>query len=1143
MVSQKDDGIIEEVIDVENPSSKGMYYMPHHAVCRKDKTTTKTRVVYDASSKMEGLSLNECLHKGNPVFIDLLATILRFRCHKIGVTADIQQAFLSVGLKEEDRDAVRFLWVKDPKSENLEVIHMRFTRACFGVLSSMSLLDYTIRDHLKKFEEQYPETVEKIRQSLYVDDLDAGDDDAVKAWKLYEETKFIFSEAGMNIRKWRTNDPVLNERFKKAESDPDGKDQDSYSTENLNPKEIAPVKVLGIPWDVADDMMIFSLKPLEEYTYKNRCSRKITKRTLLRALASIFDPLGILSPIVISLKILFQNVCKASVSWDEEIDEMYLKRWEQVIEAVEEFKGVQIPRFYGVLSDESVFLVGFCDASEDAYACCIYAVSQNEDNNSSLILSKTRVSPLKKQTIPRLELLGALILSRAMKRVLEIFDGVMKVEKVFCLTDAEVVLNWIQKKQKVFKQFVQNRVCEIRDNVSIESWYHVSGTENIADLPSRGCIPQRLQEPEMLKNWVVGPDWLKTCVDDWPIKKDIKQMYEDPELKTEMKAKKCLLTTDCAAKCSLQDVIDIKRFNCLDKLVRVTAWCRRFLYNCRRKVEERKNGEIDAQEFQSSELLWVKSSQREMQTESGFEKRCQSLGVYSDENGYLRCRGRIGKANVRFGTKFPILIPTNHYFTELMIRRAHERVYHNGVKETLTEIRSMFWIVKGRQMVKRITKRCYLCKILEGLAYPPPVTCDLPDFRVNPGRVFETTGVDFCGPLYLKQMYKTDGKMYKSYIAINTCATSRMLHLELVPDLTTSAYLRSQRRFTARRGFPSMLVSDNGKTFKGCELKKYNAKHGISWRFNLPKAPWWGGMYERMVRVTKRCLKKAIGAQRLNYEELLTILTEVEAVVNNRPLTYLDEQDVDSILTPSHLFCGRRTLDRTGECAKNSIPNLDAEQVVRRTRLVNTIVEHFWKRWSKEYLLELRQNHKVRNDTRDMNINVGDVVLIHADNVKRNKWKLGKIEEIIVGNDGRIRGAKLKTATGYLKRPLQKMFPLEITESFTEKTNAAVGSRNPQHKDVSFDLEREEKGDKLDVDVVAAGDQDSVDDQLTVAEVSNDAEPVAEGAVSNDAEPVAEDAELNDESINKLIKNNQLKRSKRSAAIDGQLRRRLQMQN
>ena len=183
--------------------------------------------------------------------------------------------------------------------------------------------------------------------------------------------------------------------------------------------------------------------------------------------------------------------------------------------------------------------------------------------------------------------------------------------------------------------------------------------------------------------------------------------------------------------------------------------------------------------------------------------------------------------------------------------------------------------------MKKIIKKCIICRLLDGLAYPPPVTCDLPDFRVTVGRAFQTVGVDFCGPVFLRNLYGRNNEMNKAYIVIMTCATSRMIHLELTPDLTTSAYVRSQRRFIARSGYPDMFVSDNGKTFKGQELVRYNSRHHIKWRYNLSKAPWWGGMFESMVKSTKRCLKKVVGFSKLNYEELLTVLTEIEAVLNN----------------------------------------------------------------------------------------------------------------------------------------------------------------------------------------------------------------------------------------------------------------------
>ena len=274
---------------------------------------------------------------------------------------------------------------------------------------------------------------------------------------------------------------------------------------------------------------------------------------------------------------------------------------------------------------------------------------------------------------------------------------------------------------------------------------------------------------------------------------------EDLELKKKdiekVKNTACLVSPE-VFKPTLEKIISDKNFSTLSRLIRVTGWCKRFIDNCRRKIEK-KEGELDADEYYYEEGLWIRNIQNEMKTEGGYKKRSQSLGVYEDEEGFLRCQGRIGKAKIEFGTRFPLLIPTYHHVTELIIREAHEDVYHNGVKETLADVRARYWIVKGRQNVKKIIRRCYLCKILEGLPYPSPVSCDLPDFRVIGGRAFQTAGVDFCGPVYIRQMYRKDDVMNKAYIAITTCATSRMIHLELTPDLTTSAYLRSQQRFTA----------------------------------------------------------------------------------------------------------------------------------------------------------------------------------------------------------------------------------------------------------------------------------------------------------------------------------------------------------
>ena len=361
----------------------------------------------------------------------------------------------------------------------------------------------------------------------------------------------------------------------------------------------------------------------------------------------------------------------------------------------------------------------------------------------------------------------------------------------------------------------------------------------------------------------------------------------------------------------------------------------------------------------------------------------------------------------------------------------------------------------------------------------------------------------------MKDIYKRDG-MYKAYIAISTCATTRMLHLELTPDLTTSAYVRSQRRLIARRGCPSLMVSDNGKTFKGKELKQFNAKHSIKWRYNLPRAPWWGGMFERMVRSTKRCLRKTIGLRKLTYEELCTILLEVEAVINNRPLVYIEENDRDQILTPSHLFCGRRTLDHQSEISSDVKTDITKDDVVSRSKKINAAIDHFWKRWQREYLVDLRENHKMRTKTKKIDVKTGDAVLIHEDGVKRNKWSMAVIEELINGKDGVTRGATVKKIgvngkAALLNRPLQKLYPLEI--SHDDKATTPSEPSNGQEESIST--------------------------------VNDDAKNVVTnlGDDNTDDSP-APDVGATPEAMTTIDDNVQTTRSKRAAAIDGERRRR-----
>ena len=333
---------------------------------------------------------------------------------------------------------------------------------------------------------------------------------------------------------------------------------------------------------------------------------------------------------------------------------------------------------------------------------------------------------------------------------------------------------------------------------------------------------------------------------------------------------------------------------------------------------------------------------------------------------------------------------------------------------------------------------------------PPP----LPPFKVQEKPPFSFVGVDFAGPVYIKLSKRSEGAE-KAWIVLYTCCVVRAVHLDVVVDLSTQAFIRSFKRFSVRRGLPTLLVSDNGKTFKGASklIKKIMSHETviqhlmglrIEWKFNLERAAWWGGVFERLIGSMKRCLRKMIGRATLTYDELLTAVTEVEMVINSMPISYVSSDDLEEPLTPSHLLAGRRILGLPDNLYYDHLldPDFELNQPIinKRMRYLSRILDHFWKRWRSEYLLSLREQHKIpRGTTEKPQVTVGDIVLVHDDSRKRGFWNLGKVEEIISGVDGRIRGAVVTVYTGgrcpaLLRRSIAHLYPLEINSEKVEES-------------------------------------------------------------------------------------------------------------
>ena len=312
----------------------------------------------------------------------------------------------------------------------------------------------------------------------------------------------------------------------------------------------------------------------------------------------------------------------------------------------------------------------------------------------------------------------------------------------------------------------------------------------------------------------------------------------------------------------------------------------------------------------------------------------------------------------------------------------------------------------GRSLTRKIIHECVICRRFEGLPFKTPQPPPLPECRVKEAPAFSYTGVDFAGPLLVRASRSSEST--KVWIALFTCYVTRAVHLETVPNQTTLAFIHCLKRFTARRGLPSRFISDNGKTFKAASrylkavfkseaVQEYLTGLKIAWQFNVERAPWWGGAFERMVRSTKRCLKKLIGRAHFSYDEFNTALAEIEAVLNSRPLAYVCGDDLEEPITPSHLVVGRRILNLPDQldylCDLDDEEfTLDKNEVTSRVKHLNNVLNHFWKR---EYLSTLREVHAqvVRRhpSNGEPPISVGEIVVVKDDHLPRGQWRLGVV--------------------------------------------------------------------------------------------------------------------------------------------------------
>ena len=1058
----KHDGIAELVDeDADNVEAGKVHYLPHMPVIKEDRETTKVRPVFDASSKANKgePSLNECLYSG-PCLLPLIFDILlRFRMGRIGIVADIKQAFLNIEIEEEHRNLLRFLWV-NMKDDSVYIL--RFTRALFGLTCSPFILNATVKSHLMKelANGGDPEVIRKLLKDLYVDDPATNVNNVKEGINFYDKATEYFRNAGFTIHKWKTNDALLNNYINHG--DVTESVEMSYADIQFGTSEKYK-KVLGVNWDTNSDEMVFDFMSIIQMCEK----MKVTKRNVLKVGASFYDPVGWICLLVIQVKLIFKDICLIKVDWDDPLDAEIVSRWWKFFKDLKELGEIRLPRYIhkGVVHGEVEVaeLHGFADSSKDAFAAVVYLRVKMSDGRFrvNIVAAKSKVTPSKITSIARLELLGCVLLTKLLGSVQKALEEDYKFNSITCWTDSKDALCWIKGSRKEWKVWIENRVSIIRKANYV--WKHVPGKLNPADLATR---KEKLVKI-ITDVWWSGPEYLHN--DQFPEEESVQP--SDECLKESRVVRKIDDETvvmnnvsgdDAALEISyykgIHTIVDVEKFHSFHSLCVVTGYILRFIRNLKKCVRNNKDvvevvpeldnkdaqvipeldckdvevvPELDTEEIENAERVWIKSVQKKFYDEGKLKQLKVSLRLYEDEFSILRSKTRLCEASdIPVEVKFPIVLPNNHAVVRMIIMDAHEEVLHMMEDSTLNKVRQKYWIIKGRSTVNSVVNRCSLCKLWRLRKLKATPLSNLPNYRVCSEYVFQSTGIDFAGPLMVRSDYGEIDDMYKCYILIFTCATSRGVHLEVTPDMGAPTLIRGIQRFLCRKGYPELMVSDNGGSFKAAQLRKFLRRHFIRWKYILELAPWWGGFYERLIRIVKSSLHKVCGHAKLKYDELVTILVEIEHMMNSRPLTYLSEENIEAI-TPYHLMNGRNLADRGSHvrmyCGNESV------NLKNRASYVSSLINQYWKRFYHEYTTELRERMMYDRNVRcESKLTVGDVVLIREEKVKPLHWRKGKIEELVKGRDGAVRGVILKSTTPdgkaiYLKRSVKLITPLEIS--------------------------------------------------------------------------------------------------------------------
>nr|XP_044248535.1 LOW QUALITY PROTEIN: uncharacterized protein LOC123002433 [Drosophila takahashii] len=882
-LKSKYDSVIQEYLDLNHmrevppTHDSACYYLPHHAVLKPESTTTKLRVVFNASSPSDnGVSLNDILHAGPVLQSDLTIQILKWRYFRFVYSADIEKMYRQIWVDPKQTAFQRILF----RNREGYIRDFELKTVTFGVNCAPFLAIRVLQQLATDVQLTHPRASKVIRGCMYVDDVLSGADSAEEAHLTIRELQSALDSAGFPLRKWTSNHKEVLAHIETNHL---------LNAEFLEIDTESTAKTLGVRWKATSDEFFFAPPDLSN-------EATLTKRHVLSQIAKLFDPAGWLAPFVVCAKIFMQEIWLHDLGWDDELPIELCQKWRDFLQSYSVLDQVRIPRWVSFRPEFRVEHHGFCDASQKAYGAAIYVrVEIGHTTLVRLLTAKTRVAPVKAVSLPRLELCGALLLSEMAESILPHMPVLSS--KLHCWTDSTIVLAWLAKPACQWTTFVANRVTKITQSTEAANWAHVQSEHNPADLASRGVPLQDLIDNSL---WWHGPTWLSKPRDQWPSQSTDLQVTEVE--RRPVKAHVASIPTE--------DILD--RFSKLDRALRVLAYVHRFVQRCK-KQSQKSEVRLEAQELVAAERLMVISTQRRYFSN---EYRCLSqkrpvsatssilsLNPFLDQKGLIRACGRItASENLRYDERHPIILPYECALSRLLVNFTHLITLHGGNQLVVRLTRSRYWIPRIKNLVKAVINSCKVC-VIHKKRLQIQMMGSFPKERVSFSRPFTYTGMDYAGPFDIKNYTGRACLITKGYVLVFVCFSTKAIHLEPTSDLTTEKFLAAFARFVSRRGCPRQVQSDNGKTFVGAatllsrdflqavkeSVTDAYSHQQLNWQFIPPGAPHMGGLWEAGVKSFKTLFYKSTATRKYTFEELSTLLAKIEACLNSRPLSPMSE--------------------------------------------------------------------------------------------------------------------------------------------------------------------------------------------------------------------------------------------------------------